>query len=147
MNTKFHEFTTEYSYLHNCKYSFIVRQYDIIKTCFNEHDMRLLSLQLQSATLQIAAWAAVIQGAAREPDNKYLYLHVKNVRFARCTLYILRMLRILSLWYSRVVLRFLKNNENKLIRNFESSPLILEIKKSHLVFNETFFNSCIVVSN
>ena len=43
---------------------------------------------------------------------------------------------ILSLWYSRVVLRFLKDNKNKLLRNLERSTLKLERNKSHLMYNE-----------
>ena len=50
---------------------------------------------------------------------------------------IIKMIKILSLWYSLVVLRFLKDNENKLFRNLERSTLKLEGNKSHLMFNET----------
>ena len=44
---------------------------------------------------------------------------------------------ILSLWHSRVVLRFFKDSENELFKNLERSSVKLKIRKSHLMFNET----------
>ena len=58
--------------------------------------------------------------------------------------YLLKMLKILSLWYSRGVLRFLKGNEKKLYRNLKRSTLKLERNKSHLMFNETCHNNDIL---
>ena len=55
--------------------------------------------------------------------------------------YLLKMLKILSLWYSRFVLRFLKENEKKLFRNLERTTLKLERTKSQLMFNETCYNN------
>ena len=52
------------------------------------------------------------------------------------------MIKILSLWSSRVVLRFLKDNEKKLFRNSERTTLKLERNKSHLTFKETCYNNC-----
>ena len=57
----------------------------------------------------------------------------------------IKMIKILSLWYSRVVLRFLKDNEKKLLgRNLERTTLKLERNKSYLMFNETCYNNNIL---
>ena len=49
--------------------------------------------------------------------------------------YLLKMIKTLTLCYSRVLLRFLKDNEKKLFRNLKRSTLKLERNKSHLMFN------------
>ena len=55
------------------------------------------------------------------------------------------MIRMLILWYSQVVLKFLKDNEKKLFRNLERSTLKLERNNSHLMFNETCYYKYIYV--
>ena len=54
------------------------------------------------------------------------------------------MIKILSLWYSQVLLRLLKDNEKKLYRNLECRTLKLERNKSHLMFNETCYDDDIL---
>ena len=49
--------------------------------------------------------------------------------YSRRLKYLLKMIKILSLWYSRVAMRFLTNEENELFRNLEISTLKLE--RSH----------------
>ena len=49
----------------------------------------------------------------------------------------IKLIKFLSFWYSKIVLRFFKDNEKTLYRNLERSTLKLEKKKSHLMFNET----------
>ena len=58
--------------------------------------------------------------------------------------YLLKMIQILSSWYSRVVLRLWKDNKKKLFRNLERTALKLERNKSHLIFNETCYNNDIL---
>ena len=54
------------------------------------------------------------------------------------------MIKVLSLWYSRVVPRFFKDNEKKLFKNLERSTLKFERMKSHIIFNETSYNNNIL---
>ena len=51
------------------------------------------------------------------------------------------MIKVLSFWYSKIVLRFLKDNEKTMYRNLERSILKLKKYKSHLMFNETCYNN------
>ena len=53
----------------------------------------------------------------------------------------IKMIRVLSFWYSKIVLRFLTDNEKIIYTNFERNTLQLEKEnKSHLMFNETCYN-------
>ena len=53
--------------------------------------------------------------------------------------YILKLIKVLSLWYVRFVLRFLNYVKKKLFRNLDLSTLKLERKKSHLMIEETCY--------
>ena len=52
----------------------------------------------------------------------------------------IEIIKILSLWCSKIVLRLFKANEKTLYRNLERSTLKLERNKTHLMFNETCYN-------
>ena len=54
------------------------------------------------------------------------------------------MIRFLSFWYSKIVLRFLTDNEKIMYRNLERNTLKLERNKFHLMFNETCYNNNIL---
>ena len=54
------------------------------------------------------------------------------------------MIQVLSFWYSKIVLRFLTDNEKIIYRNLERKILKLEGDKSHLMFNETCYNNDIL---
>ena len=51
----------------------------------------------------------------------------------------------MSFWYSNIVWRFFKDNENTIYGNLERSTLKLEKNKSHIVFNETCYNNDILL--
>ena len=56
----------------------------------------------------------------------------------------IKTIEVWSFWYSKIVLRFFKDNENTLCRNPEICTLKLENNKSRLMFNETCDNSDIL---
>ena len=51
------------------------------------------------------------------------------------------MIKVLSFWYSKIVLRFFTDNEKIIYRNLERITKKLENNKSHLMFNETCYNN------
>ena len=54
------------------------------------------------------------------------------------------MIKVLSFWYFKILLRFLKRNKKTLYRNLERSTLKFEKNKSHAMFNETCYNNDIL---
>ena len=57
----------------------------------------------------------------------------------------IKMIKVLSFWYSKIHLRFFKDNEKTLYRNMERFTLKLEKKnKSHLMFNKASYNNDIL---
>ena len=53
--------------------------------------------------------------------------------------YLFKLIKTLCLWYFRVILRFLKDNENKLLRNLKSITTKLETNKSNPMLNKTCY--------
>ena len=53
----------------------------------------------------------------------------------------IKMIKVLSFWYSKIVLRFLMDNEKIIYRNLERNTLKLERNKSHLMFHQTCYNN------
>ena len=56
------------------------------------------------------------------------------------------MIKVLNFWYSKIVLRFFKDKQKIIYKNLERSTLKLE-KKSHLMFNETYYNNNLYSKN
>ena len=52
--------------------------------------------------------------------------------------YLFEIIKVMSLWYSLVLLRFLKNNAKKWFINLELSTLELERKKSHYLYKHVY---------
>ena len=54
------------------------------------------------------------------------------------------MIKVLSFWYSKIILRFFKVNEKDIYRNREGNTIKFKKYKSHLMFNEACYNNDIL---
>ena len=58
----------------------------------------------------------------------------------------IKMSKVLSFWYSKIVFRHSNDDEKTIYRNLERCTLKLEKKKSHFMFNESHYNNVILLT-